>query len=113
MSRIRFITLEGLLELKANGDKFTLVEVLSEESYHDKHIPGALNIPKAKVLEGDVEILGKHDRIIVYCANFKCEASTVAARKLIDLGFTDVWDFKGGKKAWEEAGLPLHQPAVV
>lgn len=28
-------------------------------------------------------------------------------KKLEDLGFKNVYDFEGGKKAWREAGYPM------
>ena len=43
--RVKFISVETLLELKENNDKFKLVDVLSPESYGEGHIPGAINIP--------------------------------------------------------------------
>ena len=49
MEKIFFITIEKLLEMKANNEKFKLVEVLSEDSYKDGHIPGAINIPLDKL----------------------------------------------------------------
>jgi rhodanese-related sulfurtransferase len=30
-----------------------------------------------------------------------------AARTLIELGYTDVWNLDGGMIAWQQAGLPL------
>lgn len=45
MSRVEFLSLESLLEMKANDDKFKLVEVLSKEEYKEGHIPRAINIP--------------------------------------------------------------------
>jgi phage shock protein E len=36
--------IEKLLEMRSNDEKFTLVDVLSEENYKDGHIPGAINI---------------------------------------------------------------------
>jgi len=41
MPKIKFITLENLLEMFANKEKFRLVEVLSEEDFKNGHIPGA------------------------------------------------------------------------
>ena len=44
MGKLIFITIEKLLEMKANDEKFKLVEVLPEESYKNGHIPGAIYI---------------------------------------------------------------------
>ena len=45
MKRIKFISIEQLLEMMENKDKFRLVEVLSEDSYKEGHIPNAISIP--------------------------------------------------------------------
>ena len=107
MAKIRFLTLDGLLEMQANNDKFVLVEVLSEESYKKGHIPGAINIPVDELGEDAPKKLKKTDTIVVYCASYTCHASTNAARMLIDIGFKKVLDFKGSKKAWVDNGFEL------
>ena len=45
--------------------------------------------------------------MVVYCADEDCEASEIAANKLTDVGYSNVLDFAGGKKAWTDAGLEL------
>ncbi|MCG5516796.1 MULTISPECIES: rhodanese-like domain-containing protein [unclassified Ectothiorhodospira] len=41
---------------------------------------------------------GKDRKIVVYCANFDCDASRKAAAKLDNTGFTDVLDYEGGTR---------------
>lgn len=57
MKKLSFISIERLLEMKANNQKFTLVDVLPEESYEEGHISGAINIPL-----GNLEPLGRQGR---------------------------------------------------
>jgi rhodanese-related sulfurtransferase len=45
--------------------------------------------------------------IVLYCASDTCENSHIAARRLGELGYTDVRVYAGGKKDWEGAGLPF------
>jgi rhodanese-related sulfurtransferase len=33
--------------------------------------------------------------------------STQAARELVELGYTNVWNLAGGFNAWKAAGLPM------
>jgi rhodanese-related sulfurtransferase len=106
MTRIRFITLEELLEMKVNNDDFTLIEALPEEAFKQGHIPGAVNIPSENIAQKESQV-DKAKPVVTYCANYACQASTVAAKKLIDLGFEDVRDFKAGKQAWKDADLEL------
>ena len=58
-------------ELKAKmdrGEKFALVEALSEEYYRRSHLPGAVNIPADKVGElADKLLPDKNRDVITYC----------------------------------------------
>jgi rhodanese-related sulfurtransferase len=47
----------------------------------------------------------KSARVILYCRSGSM--SSIAARALVKLGFTDVWNLDGGMIAWQEAGHPL------
>jgi rhodanese-related sulfurtransferase len=38
--------------------------------------------------------------------------SSQAARKLEEAGFTNVHDYEGGTKAWQEAGLPVEGETI-
>jgi rhodanese-related sulfurtransferase len=107
VKKLRFVTIEDVLEMKANAVPFKLVDTLPSESYKEGHIPGAINIPSDGIATEAEDSLDKDYTIVTYCAGYTCEASTVAAKKLIDLGYGRVLDFKGGKKAWKDAGFEL------
>ena len=107
MVKIKFITLEDLLEMKTNNEDFKLVEVLSEDSYKRGHIPGAINIPSGNFESEAEKHLEKTDKIVVYCSSYSCQASTNAAKTLLEMGYENVLDFKAGKKGWSDAGLHL------
>lgn len=109
MTKIEFISLEDLLEMKANNQKYTLVEVLSEEDYRNGHIPGAINIPSDKLEALAENHLKKTDTIVVYCANYACQASTKAAQILKRMGYRKTLDFKAGKRGWTHGGLELEK----
>lgn len=100
------ITKEELKE-KLDNDEVILVDVLSEESYERSHIKGAVNIPYKIIGTKAKEKFGKDDRIVVSCSGPGCQASHTAAEKLEDLGFNNIYHYKGGKKEWEEAGYPM------
>ncbi len=107
--KIRYIPIETLLEMRANNEKFKLVEALSEESFAQGHIPGAINFPMDKLKEKAKKLLKKTDTIVIYCASYHCQASTNAARLLLGMGYKKVLDYKAGKKGWQDAGLELEE----
>jgi len=47
----------------------------------------------------------RNTKIVVYCRSGRMSA--IAARKLLDIGYKNVFDLRGGMKAWEAVGYPL------
>jgi rhodanese-related sulfurtransferase len=107
MRKLNFITIEDLLEMFENKERFKLVEVLTRAEYDKGHIPKAINIPLDELETLAKQKLRKTDTIVVYCASYTCHASTKAARTLQNLGYQHVLDFKGGKRWWQHAGFEL------
>ena len=95
--------------MKVNNEKFRLVEVLSEESYNEGHIPGAINIPLSKIGSLVTKYLKKKDIVVVYCGSYSCQRSTKAAIILLELGYENILDFKAGKRGWVHSGLKLEK----
>ncbi len=95
------------LKEKIENEDITLIEVLSEKEFNKEHIKGAIHIPLKKIATEAKKRFQKEDEIIVYCSDYDCTASPTAAKKLTDMGFKNVYDYKGGKKEWKEAGLPM------
>jgi phage shock protein E len=70
------------------------------------NIPGTdLSIPYDEIGRKADRLPGKDARIAVYCRSGSMSAE--AAKTLVRLGYTDVWDLGGGMLAWERAGFPL------
>jgi rhodanese-related sulfurtransferase len=89
---------------------FILVETLPLESFTEKHLPGAHNIPENdEHFEDKVEDLNpdKSKPVVVYCANSECQSSPRAARRLESVGFRNVYDYEAGKEDWQKAGYRL------
>jgi rhodanese-related sulfurtransferase len=104
---VETISREDLKAKMDRGDDFVLVETLPEEQYRHTHLPGALNLPPDRVRENAPELLpDKEADIVVYCGSPDWPASEESARELADMGYENVRDYAGGKKDWQEAGLP-------
>lgn len=104
------ITREELKQMIDKNEDFTLIDVLSENSFLMGHITGSINIPvedlNFKQTVAD-KIPIKDKKIVVYCASFECSASPKAARKLVEMGYKNVYDFEGGIKDWQDGGYPI------
>jgi len=95
--------------MEEDGD-WILIDTLPEESYEQRHIPGAHSVPANEpdfVERVDELVESRDDTVIVYCSDESCGLSPEAAEKLEEAGFTNVLDFSGGLKEWKEAGNPL------
>jgi rhodanese-related sulfurtransferase len=102
------IDCETLRQRIASGEALVLVDALPAIAYAGAHLPGATNIPPARVDELAARRIPDEDtEVVVYCANPDCESSIEVAQRLIELGYRNVRHFSGGKQAWRDAGLPL------
>ncbi len=84
-----------------------LINALAKDAYLARHIPGSINIPTENAEIAEEVIPYKDAGIVVYCANADCTASPELARKLEDMGYTNVSDFEKGLAGWKSAGYDL------
>ena len=92
------ITAEEAKERMDKDDKIVILDVRTEEEYKEGHVPGALVIPNETICSEPLEELPDPDQeILVYCRSGNRSAQ--AAKKLIEAGYTQVYDF-GGIMDW-------------
>ncbi|MFO7696337.1 MAG: rhodanese-like domain-containing protein [Anaerolineae bacterium] len=96
------ISVQELNAMLASKD-FTLVNV--HIPYQGEIEPTDLFIPYDKVPQNLAQLPDRFARIVVYCRTG--DMSDRAARKLVSLGYKDIYDVDGGMVAWEAAGYPL------
>lgn len=109
------LSAKDVKQLLDRNEDVQLINVLPEERYRKKRIPGSVNVPlgdssflqRVEHLAGD-----KGAKLVVYCADAECDASPKAAEKLEESGFRNVQDFEGGVDEWEQAGFALEGEAV-
>lgn len=91
---------QARLEKTSEG---VLIDVRTPEEYTQQHIPKAVNIDwRSGEFEQQADTLQKDHPVMVYC--YSGHRSAEAAEALRKMGFTQVYELKGGLKGWREAG---------
>jgi rhodanese-related sulfurtransferase len=83
-----------------------IIDVRTPREYNAGHIPGA-NLLPVQLFAQHLEQLEQYrdEDILLYCASGN--RSTVAAKMLIDAGFTRVYNLRKGFGDWERNSLPV------
>lgn len=103
-----YISRNDLHALLVSHQQKTVVEALPKQYYDAEHLPGAINIPHDEIAARAAHLIpDKSAPVVVYCASAECKNSHQAAETLRGLGYSAVYEYTDGKKAWKEAGLPL------
>jgi len=98
-------------QLDARED-LVVLEALPEDYYRSGHIPGAAHLPLENIdLRAALVIDDRHASVVVYCASESCENSHIAAKRLNELGYSNVSVYAGGKADWKLRGYPLEKAA--
>lgn len=91
----------------AGGDAgFVLLDVRSPALYAQGHLPGALNLPHAKIVRGKLAGYPADTLFVVYCAGPHCNGADKAAARLAALE-RPVKLMIGGIIGWLDEGFAL------
>lgn len=102
----RNVTAPELNTMLAQGKDFTFINV---------HIPFAGNIagtdksiPYDEIEQNLSQLpADKSAKIVLYCRSGRM--SDIAARALVKLGYTNLWNLDGGMEAWQQAGYEIQK----
>jgi hydroxyacylglutathione hydrolase len=92
---------------KLIDDGHPVVDVREDWEWNKGHIPGARHVVLASILANPTA--QKFDDGTIFVCQVG-ERSAVASEMAVALGVKDVINFRGGTKAWKDAGLPLETP---
>ena len=95
----------------AHGPDFVLIDVRSPELFATAHVPGAINIPHAKIIAARMAGYAPGTLFVVYCAGPHCNGAERGALRLARLGLP-VKVMIGGMTGWVDEGFALESAAV-
>lgn len=87
------ITPEQAKDMMERGTPYVLLDVRTQQEFDAQRIDGAVLIPDNEIARAEAELPDKNATILVYCRSGR--RSEAAARKLVDMGYTNVFDFGG------------------
>jgi len=92
--------------LTAKNMDFVLLDVRSPDLYNAGHVPGAINLPRRKIIGSFMKEWPQDTLFVVYCAGTHCNGADKAALSLAKLG-RPVKIMIGGSIGWVDEGYSL------
>lgn len=89
---------------------FVLLDVRGPALYARGHVPGAISLPHAKIIESKLAQWPADTLFVTYCAGPHCNGAARAAVRLAKLG-RPVKLMTGGITGWIDEGFALATPA--
>ena len=91
-----------------NSSNATLLDLRETSELDGGRLPNAVHIPLSQLASRKDELARAASRpVIAYCASGR--RSRLAAKTLAAIGFKEVYNLRGGFRAWKEAGLPVEK----
>ncbi|MEX2215902.1 MAG: rhodanese-like domain-containing protein [Phycisphaeraceae bacterium] len=112
---LRHLSYKGLREIMADaGGKspLMLIDIRPPADFEKGHIPGATNIPDPQQfmhIGATDPRLTNASHVVVYGEDFRRNFADPAAKKLIGLGYDNIYSFPGGWGEWQK-NVALEQP---
>ncbi|GAB3604382.1 rhodanese-like domain-containing protein [Microbacterium aureliae] len=88
------------------GDAFVLVDVRSDEAWHQGRISGAVHMPYRDIARRAPQELDPGIPVVVYCWSPGCNAGAKGAVEFARLGYA-VREMIGGYEYWMREGQPV------
>ena len=88
------------------GEDVVLIDIRTVEEYNSGKIAGATNLDfYSSFFRADLDLLDKNKTYLIYCRS--SSRSSYAINIMKDLGFSEVYELRGGINNWMSAGLPV------
>ncbi len=90
----REITAEQAKEMMDSGEEIIILDVRTDAEFEEAHIEGAILIPDYEIENlAESQLPDKNSTILIYCRSGR--RSEGAALKLVEMGYTGIYDFGG------------------
>ena len=100
--RITEVSARDVIQMRARGEDFALVDVREDREWNLGHVPGAVHVARG-TLEGRIEgAVPRERKVVLYCA--RGNRSALAADTMREMGYRDVASLAGGIQSWVDAG---------
>lgn len=104
---IKVVNADKLTELIRSPGTATIIDARNWQPGMDI-IPSSINIKDENTDAEVAKVLpDKNAMIVTYCANTRCTASPMLAKRLVKLGYTNVWEYPEGIAGWKTAGKEI------
>lgn len=101
---LKQVTVPQTIDMMADAKKaVVLLDPRPAAKFEKAHLPNAINIPMPDIIQGHPD-LAKAKNIIVYAGGWHDYLSSAAVKKMIALGYKNVYDFRGGIDQWRAEG---------
>src|SRR5690242_13014719 len=106
---IRTVSLDDIKRRLETKQPMVLVDVREKDEFRAGYIPGAISVPRG-FLEIQIEqkVPDKNAPIVLYCAGGT--RSALAAKTLLELGYTRVESANPGFVRWKDLNFPMEKP---
>ncbi|MEO8303830.1 MAG: rhodanese-like domain-containing protein [Betaproteobacteria bacterium] len=91
-----------------NSSHAVLVDVRETKEYEGGRLPNAIHIPLSQLKSRGDELARLVDKPVV-AYDMMGNRARMANASLTRLGFKDVYNLRGGYRAWKDAGLPVEK----
>ncbi len=95
---------------RLNDGRAMILDARPEEEFREGRLPGAMSVPYNEIESAFEQVqlfFTPETEIITYCSGQACDDSFMLSRFLQEQGYTNVFIYAGGFKAWEDADLPV------
>lgn len=105
------IDAERLIELVEQNDNLLIIDSRLRSDRKLGHIPGSMSLPDTQTRCDSLAtlIVEKSDPVIFYCNGPRCRRSDKAVATAVQCGYTNIYWFRGGIRAWESDNYPINK----